>query len=100
MMLQRALTKMPGEFGPRRAQLLPLLPGLPAWSLKTSPRRLLHLARQRGAAGWATKLLGRSQRHRGVVQTGRIPHQLPAKTLRDDLAPKRVQVLLAGRRCA
>ena len=28
MILQRALTKMPGEFDPRRAQLLPLLPGL------------------------------------------------------------------------
>ena len=28
MMLQRALTKKSGEFGPRKAQLLPLLPGL------------------------------------------------------------------------
>ncbi|CAJ1379358.1 unnamed protein product [Effrenium voratum] len=100
MMLQRALTKMPGEFGPRRAQLLPLLPGLPAWSLKTSPRRLLHLARQRGAADWARGLLGKRQQHRGAAQTRRILDWFLAKTLRDDLAPKRVQVLLAGRHWA
>ena len=71
-----------------------LCAGLPALSLKTSPRRLLHLARQRGAAGWATKLLGRSQRHRGLKQRtwsmlGHVSRQIAGRSGadREDSAP-------------